>query len=112
MSETPSDLQVCDNPEQRRFEIDLGDGTIAIAEYELLPDRIVFTHTEVPPKHEGHGIGSTLIRSALRSARERGLKVIPVCPFFAEYMRKHVEEQDLLTGSWREKLGLPDRPAV
>jgi hypothetical protein len=38
--------------------------------------------------------------------------VIPVCPFFAEYMRKHVEEQDLLTGSWREKLGLPDRPAV
>ena len=72
------------------------------AEYELFPDRIVFTHTEVPPRHEGHGIGSQLIRFALRSARDRGLKVIPVCPFFDAYVRKHAEEQDLLTPSWRE----------
>ena len=41
-----------------------------------------------------------------RSARDRGLKVIPVCPFFDAYIRKHAEEQDLLTPSWREKLGL------
>ena len=66
----------------------------------------MFTHTEVPPQHEGRGIGSALIRFALRSARERGLKVIPICPFFAAYMRKHAEEQDLLTPSWRDKLGL------
>ena len=100
------DLVIRDNFAQNRFEADLGDGTFAIAEYELFPDRIVFTHTEVPPQHEGHGIGSQLIRFALRSARDRGLKVIPVCPFFDAYIRKHAEEQDLLTPSWREKLGL------
>lgn len=99
-------LAIRDNPAQNRFEADLGDGTFAIAEYELFPDRIAFTHTEVPPRHEGHGIGSQLIRFALRSARDRGLKVIPVCPFFDAYIRKHAEEQDLLTPSWREKLGL------
>lgn len=106
MSDAGADLHVCDNPARNRFEADLGDGTFAIAEYELFPGRIVFTHTEVPPQYEGRGIGSALIRFALRSARERGLKVIPICPFFAAYIRRHAEEQDLLTASWRKKLGL------
>lgn len=101
-----STLVIRDNPRLQRFEADLGDGSFAIAEYKLFSDRIVFTHTEVPPQHEGKGIGSALIRFALCSARERALKVIPICPFFAAYIRKHVEEQDLLTDSWRAKLGL------
>jgi len=105
MAETPP-LVIRDNPNRQRFEADLGEGDLAIAEYELFPDRIVFTHTEVPPQYGGKGIGSALIRFALHSARERGLKVIPICPFFAAYMRKHAEEQDLLTDSWRAKLDL------
>jgi len=99
-------LAIRDDPAQNRFEADLGDGTFAIAEYELFPDRIAFTHTEVPPQHEGHGIGSQLIRFALRSARDRGLKVIPVCPFFADYVKAHAEEQDLLDPAYRKVLGL------
>ena len=99
-------LLVRDNPERHRFEIDLGDGTFAIAEYTLRPGKIMFTHTEVPEAHEGKGIGTTLIRFALDAARERGLKVIPICPFFASYMRKHAEVQDLLDPAWRKKFGL------
>ena len=99
-------LLVRDNPERRRFEIDLGDGTFAIAEYTLRPGKIMFTHTEVPEAHEGKGIGTTLIRFALHAARERGLKVIPICPFFAAYMQKHAEVQDLLDPTWRTKFGL------
>jgi predicted GNAT family acetyltransferase len=95
-----------DNAEKSRFEADLGDGSFGIAEYRLGHGKIVFTHTEVPPAHEGQGIGSALIRYALKSARERGLKVIPVCPFFADYIKKHAEEQDLLDPAWREQLGL------
>jgi predicted GNAT family acetyltransferase len=66
----------------------------------------MFTHTEVPPAHEGQGIGSALIRFALASARERGLHVIPICPFFAAYIKKHSEEQDLLDPGFRKALGL------
>lgn len=95
-----------DNPERHRFELNLGDGSFAIAEYKLVPGRIVFVHTEVPPQHEGQGIGSALIRFALKSARERGLAVVPICPFFAAHIRRHPEEQDLLAPGWREKLGL------
>ena len=95
-----------DNPDRHRFELDLGDGALAIAEYNLLHGKIVFTHTEVPPAHEGQGIGSALIRHALASARQRGLQVIPICPFFATYIKKHAEEQDLLDPAYRGTLGL------
>lgn len=97
---------VHDNPDRHRFEIDLGDGSLAIAEYSLRASTIMFTHTEVPKGHEGQGIGTRLIRFALDSARERGLEVIPVCPFFAAYIQKHAEVQDLLDPAWRKKFGL------
>lgn len=97
---------VRDNPERHRFEADLGDGSFAIADYVLRPGKILFTHTEVPPEHEGKGIGSALIRYALDAARERGLQVVPICPFFAAYMQKHAEMQDLLDPDWRRKLGV------
>jgi hypothetical protein len=106
MNDAPPPLPIRDNPDKHRFEADLGDGSFAIAEYQLAPGRIIFIHTEVPPQHGGQGIGSALIRFALKSARERGLEVAPVCPFFAAYIRKHPEEQDLLAPVWREKLGL------
>jgi predicted GNAT family acetyltransferase len=99
---------VRDNPARHRFEIDLHDGSFAIAQYTLPPGKIMFTHTEVPPVHEGKGIGTMLIRFALASARERGLRVIPICPFFAAYIQKHPKEQDLLDPAWRTRLGLSD----
>jgi predicted GNAT family acetyltransferase len=99
--------QVRDNADRRRFEIDLGDGSFAFADYNLLSGKIMFTHTEVPTAHEGKGLGSALIRAALSASRERGLKVIPICPFFAAYMQRHVEEQDLLDEAWRIRFGLP-----
>jgi predicted GNAT family acetyltransferase len=106
MTDSAQALDIRDNPERHRFEVDLGDGSIAIAEYTLPAGKIMFTHTEVPSEHEGKGIGSALIRHALASARERSLKVIPICPFFAAYMQKHAEVQDLLDPAWREKFGL------
>ena len=104
MTATP---EVHDNEERKRFEIDLGDGTFAFAQYNLIPGKIMFTHTEVPEAHGGRGLGTALIRAGLASARERGLKVIPICPFFAAYMERHEEVQDLLDQTWRTKLGLP-----
>jgi predicted GNAT family acetyltransferase len=95
-----------DNPEKHRFEADLGDGSLALAEYNLLRGKIVFTHTEVPPAHEGEGIGSALIRFALAAARDRGLQVVPICPFVAAYIKKHSEQQDLLDPAYRKALGL------
>jgi len=102
-----SSFTIRDNAGKRRFEADLGDGSLAIADYEMGDGKIVFTHTKVPPAHEGKGIGSALIRFALRSAQARGLAVVPICPFFATYMRKHHEERDLLDPSFELDSGAP-----
>ena len=97
---------VRDNAGRHRFEIDLGDGSFAFAEYNLLAGKIMFTHTEVPEAHGGQGLGTALIEAGLASARDRGLKVIPICPFFAAYMQAHAEVQDLLDPAWRKKFSL------
>ena len=93
------------NREAHRFEVDLDDST-AIAAYTLHEGAIVFTHTEVPEQHEGKGIGTLLIKAGLDHARTEGLQVIPSCPFFAAYMKKHKEVQDLLAPYDREHLGI------
>jgi predicted GNAT family acetyltransferase len=72
----------------------------------LTTGKIEFTHTKVPPEHEGQGIGSALIHAALCEARARKLKVVPSCAFFAAYMKKHEEVQDLLDSGSRASLGL------
>src|SRR5215831_12008583 len=80
--------EVRNNPASNRFELDV-DGHTAASYYRLAPGVITFTHTEVPPELEGHGVGSRLVRGALESARAQGLKVVPQCPFVAAYMAKH-----------------------
>lgn len=88
-------INVRDNRAANRFEAEIG-GALAFAAYRLEDGRITLDHTVVPRQLEGRGIGSALIKSALQSARERGLKVVPECSFVAAYMKRHPETQDLL----------------
>ena len=87
--------KVIDNRAEYEFELDV-DGLRAVAAYQLEGDTIVFTHTLVPKKLEGHGVGSKLIRGALDATRDRGLKVVPQCPFVKAYIDRHAEYRDLL----------------
>ncbi|MCB1540495.1 MAG: N-acetyltransferase [Rhodoblastus sp.] len=83
---------VIDNQKENRFELSV-DGSLAIAEYRISGDTIYFTHTETPWALQGRGIASALMRGALTSARERGLKVVARCSFVADYIAKHPEFQ-------------------
>ena len=96
MNATGPSYAIQNNVDKHRFEADLGDGSRAVAQYRLSGRTIIFTHTEVPPPHAGQGVGTALIRFALNFARESGFKIVPVCPFFAAYIERHPEEQDLL----------------
>jgi predicted GNAT family acetyltransferase len=86
---------VRDNKAEHEFEL-VVDGHRALAAYQLEDDTIVFTHTIVPKAIEGRGVASKLIRGALDQVRDRGLKVVPQCPFVAAYIKRHPDVQDLL----------------
>jgi len=53
-----SNLVITNNEARHRYEATLEGQLAAYAEYNLLTDAIMFTHTEVLPEHEGKGVGS------------------------------------------------------
>jgi uncharacterized protein len=88
-------LEVVDTPDRHRFEA-WSDGKLAgFASYSRSDDVIVFTHTEVDPAFEGHGVGGALARTALDEAAARGLRVRALCPFIADWIARHPEYQQL-----------------
>jgi predicted GNAT family acetyltransferase len=95
---------VTDNPKEHRFEAQIGP-YLAVAEYRRSGDIITFTHTEVPQPLEGHGIAGQLARTALEQARTEGLSVVPLCPYFASYIRRHPEYADLVAPAYRRSHG-------
>jgi hypothetical protein len=59
-------------------------------------DRLAIPHVEAPPALRGTGTAGRLMTGVLQIVRDRGLKVIPVCPYAAAFIRRHAEHQDLL----------------
>jgi predicted GNAT family acetyltransferase len=99
---------VADNPGKERFEISVDGEVVGMTQYRLSKNRglIAFIHTEIDPEREGEGLGSRLISFALDSARERGLAVLPFCPFVRAYIERHPEYADLVPEDHREEFGL------
>lgn len=91
-----SDIAIADHPEASRYEA-LSDGQVAgYLEHHEADGTVVLPHTEVDPAFSGRGVGSLLARHALDDARERGLRVVPTCPFVAGYIERHPEYRDLV----------------
>lgn len=89
--------RVTDLPDEHRFEIRDADGAVlGVAEYRREPGLVVFTHTEVDPRHEGHGVGTTLVREALDAVRASGDRIEPQCPFVRAFVAEHTEYADLV----------------
>jgi predicted GNAT family acetyltransferase len=100
-----SDAEIRNNPDQKRYELAVGDD-VAVVTYNLSEPNLMITETLVPQKLEGQGLASRLARHVLADARERGLLILPVCPFFSAYFQKHPDEADVLHPTYRGILGL------
>ncbi len=92
--ELKSDFTVRHNPAAHRYEAEV-EGHLAVTEYTPEGDRLVFTHTFVPPELRGRGVAEKLVRTALEDARQAGKKVVPQCSFVAVFIRRNPEFQAL-----------------
>ena len=81
--------------EHSRFTADTPFGEAAL-EYMRDRKRMIFTHTGVPSEMEGQRIGAALARAGLDYARREGLTIRPMCPFVADYVKRHPEYQSLV----------------
>ncbi len=87
-------LEVIHNPTENRFEAFI-DGNLAKLDYILDDETIVMTHVGVHPDHRGRGVAGRITQVALEYAKEKSLRVIPMCPYIASYIRRHPEYAEL-----------------
>ncbi|MEO9803800.1 MAG: GNAT family N-acetyltransferase [Reichenbachiella sp.] len=59
-------------------------------------DRIIIDHTEVNSEFKGKGVGKQMVLSAVDFARDKGISIIPLCPFARSVFDKHEDLRDVL----------------
>lgn len=94
--ETPfEDIPLINNELSRQFELVI-DHVKAKIEYDLQKDRIFLLHTEVPQALAGRGVGNAIVEKALQYIDANNLKLVPLCPFVAAFLKKHPDWKRLL----------------
>lgn len=85
------------NERKHRFEI-RADGELAgFVHYHLSNGVADFDHTEVQPRFNGRGLGTTLVRGALDQVRADGQwRIRATCPFVQIFVKRNPEYADLV----------------
>lgn len=60
------------------------------------PQKIIIDHTDVSEVLKGKGVGGLLLKKVVDMAREKQLKILPLCPFAKHQMEKSDEYKDVL----------------
>jgi uncharacterized protein len=99
-------IAITDDTDSQRYVLRVDGKRAGLLQYRLHPGLIELVHTEIYEEFEGRGLGSQLISFALQDARERGLAVLPFCPFVNDYIQRHRQYLDLVPAKRREGFGL------
>ena len=59
-------------------------------------DKIIIDHTEVNVGNNGKGFGKKMVEKAVAFAREKGISILPLCPFAKSVFDKNPEFSDVL----------------
>ena len=90
---------VVHNQGKSRYEIFVDGELAGFTHYDLSNGVARFDHTEVQPRFNGRGLGTTLVKGAFDEVRAAGQwKIRAVCPFVAIFVKRHPEYDDLVVG--------------
>lgn len=67
-----------------------GEGELTIS--KVSPSLIIADHTAVPDSMRGMGVAKKLAERLIADAREKGQRIVPLCPFVRAHATKHREE--------------------
>jgi len=91
------EIQQNDNGKKGIFFITQENEILAEMSYVWVgTNRIIIDHTEVNEKLKGKGAGKQLVTKAVDFAREKNIKIIPLCPFAKSVFDKVKEFNDVL----------------
>ena len=101
-------VEVRDVRPGRRFVLVVDGALAGTAQYRLEGEDVAILHTELDPAFEGRGLGSAFVREMLRQLADRGVAVLPFCPFVRAYLQRHRELVDLVPAARRAQFGLEE----
>lgn len=80
------------------FYIEENEEIVAEMTYSMAGEAVmIIDHTEVADSLRGKNVGYQLVKKAADFAREKQIKIIPLCPFAkAVFTKKHEEFKDVL----------------
>ena len=87
-------IEVTQNEAEHRFETWI-DGYLSKLDYIQDGKNFVITHVGVSPELRGQGIAGHIVQVGLEYAKERSLRVVPMCSYAAAYIRRHPEYAEL-----------------
>ncbi|MDP3556523.1 MAG: GNAT family N-acetyltransferase [Bacteroidota bacterium] len=86
-----------DNGTKGMFYVKHGNETLAEMHYVWAgSDRIIIDHTDVSEVLKGKGVGKQMVERAVEFAREKGIKIVPLCLFAKSVFDKVKEFSDVL----------------
>ena len=92
-----SEVQLKINDNKGAFYIEVNEKQEAMMTFVFAgEDKIIIDHTEVNPGNEGKGFGKKMVLKAVEFAREKGVKILPLCPFAKSVFDKTPEFRDVL----------------
>jgi len=85
-----------DNGRKGRFSALIDGEEAGLMTYTWAGDhKFIIDHTEVNPDFSGKGVGKQLVMAAVAFARERNLKILPLCPYAKKVFERTPEIQDV-----------------
>ena len=89
-------IQQSENEKKGEFYYEVAGKKLGVMPYSYAgPDKIIIDHTEVDESLKGQGVGYKLAEAAVNFAREKNIKIMPLCPFANAVFRKHSAYNDV-----------------
>jgi uncharacterized protein len=89
-------LKVEHEPAKHRFAVHLPEGEGELVYAQPSSQVLDLVHTGVQPTLKGRGVGDALVQAAVAYARDKGMRIVPTCPYVQHWLKSHPEAQDLV----------------
>lgn len=87
-------LEVTHNEAESTFEVWI-DGYLSKLDYIRDDKNFVITHVGVYPELRGQGVAGKIVETALQYAKQKSLRVVPMCSYAASYIRRNPQYLEL-----------------
>jgi predicted GNAT family acetyltransferase len=84
------------------FFIRLPNKQKAWLKYEIEDGMMKLIQTYTPPEFRGRGLARLLVEKAIEVAKERNLKIYPICSYSVYYFLKYPEKREFLVEEFKK----------